>query len=150
MEHLDILSLVIFGISIIFYSAKEKLTHHYGNSVFSTWNQQYWNPDISWRNKYAWDSEGELIPVEDAHIGCLMGWYYSLFNIKYLERWFTSATLTVFVTDGFHLTQFFFNWLLYTAFAVLFQDFLIALIAYAIVRSLVFNLFYSIIFEKRE
>jgi hypothetical protein len=35
-------------------------------------------------------------------------WYYNFLKIKYKERFPLSATLLVFITDGYHLMQFFF------------------------------------------
>lgn len=39
--------------------------------------------------------------------GAKVNWYTRLFKIKYAERWPTSTNLTVFLTDGYHLMQFF-------------------------------------------
>lgn len=30
----------------------DTLTHHYYASIFNAYNSQYWNPAISWKNKY--------------------------------------------------------------------------------------------------
>lgn len=30
----------------------EKLIHHFDNSIFKLWDQNFWNPSISWKRKY--------------------------------------------------------------------------------------------------
>jgi hypothetical protein len=30
----------------------DTLDHHYSTSIFIKWNPKFWNPDISWKNKY--------------------------------------------------------------------------------------------------
>jgi hypothetical protein len=30
----------------------DTLAHHYPTSIFSNYNEQFWNPKISWKNKY--------------------------------------------------------------------------------------------------
>ena len=36
-------------------AVKDTLQFHYGNSIFSKLNPQYWNADVSWKNKYKED-----------------------------------------------------------------------------------------------
>lgn len=51
-------------------------------SVFAKWDQQFWNPRISWKNKYVdWD-KGDRQPA-----------------------FFLSTTALVFLTDGWHLAN---------------------------------------------
>jgi hypothetical protein len=49
-----------------------------------------------WRNKYAKDSQGALIPAPDRL-------YYHLFSLTYKERFPLSATALVALTDRWHL-----------------------------------------------
>lgn len=59
------------------------------------WNPSYWAKAVSWKNKW---KNGDP---------------------KQGERWFTSSTITVFLTDGWHLMQFIFlNALFLAAFGV--------------------------------
>lgn len=78
--------LLLAGIS---NGVHDTLQHHYGSSIFRTWTdsrQQFWNPEISWRNKYKKDDTGNLVrPLRPAFPG--------------------STTALVFVTDGWHLTK---------------------------------------------
>lgn len=61
----------------------DKLQFHYDKSVFSEMeNQQFWNPEISWKNKYQNYDEGDTSPA-----------------------FFGSTTFYVGVTDAWHLFQ---------------------------------------------
>lgn len=67
----------------------------------------FWGVD-SWRRKYK-SKIGKDVPrgsfdfIEPPN-----NWYYKFFNIAFVEKWPTSATFTVFASDGYHLTQFLF------------------------------------------
>ncbi len=65
----------------------DTLQFHYSASVFSRMeNQQYWNPKISWENKYAKDGEGALVrPLRPAYLG--------------------STTVLSWATDGWHMAK---------------------------------------------
>jgi hypothetical protein len=65
----------------------DKLQFHYGKSVFKkAENQYFWNPKISWENKYLRDAEGSLVrPLRPKHFG--------------------STTFLVWTTDAWHLFQ---------------------------------------------
>lgn len=63
------------------------LNTHYGKfkSAFPKANDQFWNPETSWRNKYAKTPDGQVLTQ------------YEAFPF--------STTALVFVTDGHHLTR---------------------------------------------
>jgi len=74
-------------------------------SVRNNWkvNEQFLNSEYSWINKWKW-RYGERIPIEGKK------WYYLwVFTPKYVERFYLSSTMLVFLTDGEHLFQFFKN-----------------------------------------
>lgn len=80
---------LIIGILFALFSGaaegvKDKINFHYDKSIFSKWNESFWNPFISWRNKYVDldTSKGQT------------------FRGKYL----------VFTTDGWHLMKFLERW----------------------------------------
>jgi hypothetical protein len=78
-----IVFLALFG---FFEAVMDKLQFHYDKSVFKSFKkQQFWDPKISWRNKW---KEGEK---ENG------------------ERFLFSSTLLVFTTDAWHLAKFFRN-----------------------------------------
>lgn len=62
----------------------------------------------SWRRKYKRHKQSNdfiylTLPAPEKG---LAGWYYRFFRIKYKERFPLSATVLVFLTDGYHLVQF--------------------------------------------
>ena len=71
-------------------------------SIKSNWKgyRPFLNANISSTNKWKLDNEGNKIISETKH------WYYFSFNPKYIERFYLSSTVLVFVTDGEHLFQF--------------------------------------------
>lgn len=71
----------------------ETLVHHYYkfNEVFPNNNPQYWNPDLSWTNKY---KNGD---------------------INQGPKFFGSTNVLVWTTSGYHMTRFARNTLLVTA-----------------------------------
>jgi hypothetical protein len=65
----------------------DKLQFHYGKSVFAKFeNQDFWNPNRSWRNKWAQDDEGNLVQ-------------------PLTPRYWGSSTFLVWTTDAWHLAQ---------------------------------------------
>src|SRR5690606_3209790 len=66
----------------------QTINYHYSQfkAVFPGARDQYWNPAISWENKYAKNSDGTV-------------------NVDY-EAFPFSTNIAVFVTDGHHVTRF--------------------------------------------
>ena len=81
--------LVLLGISLLISASgkavMDVLRFYYGSSVFKSFkNANWWNPEISWKNKYK-------------NCDQLQG-----------ERFPGSTTVFVFTTDGWHFFQFIF------------------------------------------
>lgn len=75
------LGIILVGLSGIAEAVMDKLQFHYDISIFSKYtNQQYWNPNLSWTNKYKDDF---VTP-----------------------KFFGSTTFLVFLTDGWHFFKF--------------------------------------------
>lgn len=90
---------ILFLIIAIACRSISELALH-GKLKWSKEDDSFWG-EHSYTRKYANPYEP---PKEN--------WYYRFYKIGYLERWPTSATLTVMFTDGPHLSQFmFFNFL---------------------------------------
>lgn len=83
------LSLIFFGFAAACHGVLSLI--QFGQFKFS--KEPFWNKD-SWKNKY---NSLMTLPKDN--------WYYKFFKIDYRERFPLSATMFVFVTDGFHLTQ---------------------------------------------
>lgn len=65
----------------------DTLQFHYERSFARKWNPQFWDPALSWKNKYLKDKAGNLLkPLE--------------------PRFFGSTTFLVFITDAWHLFKF--------------------------------------------
>lgn len=73
--------LLLITISGISKAIMDTLTHHYSKSIFARWDPLFWNPVLSWKNKYS-----------DA--------------IKLIrKKWFGFVPVPVLFSDGWHLSQ---------------------------------------------
>jgi len=73
---------ILVIISCIAKAVMDKLQFHYDRSIFKDFkNQQFWNPGISWKNKWKNGDKSQR------------------------EAFFLSSTLLVFTTDAWHLFQ---------------------------------------------
>lgn len=79
---MKILVIVLIVIAALSKAVKDTLNFHYGNSIFSKLQpEQWWNPSISWVNKYK--SAQDLRP-----------------------KFWGSTTIFVMITDAWHLFDF--------------------------------------------
>jgi hypothetical protein len=80
-----VLGIILVAFAGFFKAVMDKLQFHWHRSVFALnpvkYNQLFWNPSISWENKYKF------------------GTSYKVEKFKF------STTLLVFVTDAWHLSQ---------------------------------------------
>lgn len=84
-------SLLAIAISFVF----KALMDISARDGFKNW---WFNKSLSWQNKYA-----KGLAPNYKH------WYYfGLYTTSYKERFLLSSTALVFITDGWHLFQFFF------------------------------------------
>jgi len=115
-------------------SVMDKLAHHYSTSRFSQKkNQLWWDPDISWRNKYK-DGDPDKGP-----------------------KFFGSTTFLVFTTDAWHFYKWLMNGLIYLPPAFIFGFLLldgrlmiVAYIGLRIVYAVTFHVFYHYIYAKKD
>lgn len=112
---MEALALLLFILSHIPEGIMDTLQFRADDSIFKNWNQQFWNPEFSWMNKW-----------KD---GCP----------KFGPRFFGSTTFLVFLTDGWHLMKWIRNRFIDSA--ILFfllgsLDFALALIITILVSSL--------------
>jgi hypothetical protein len=77
------LSLILVFLSGCFYGTMYTLQFHYDESIFWKHDDSFFDPSVSWANKYS--NPSLLIP-----------------------KFWGSTTIFVFLTDGFHLFQFLF------------------------------------------
>lgn len=122
---MKILVIVLIVIAALSKAVKDTLNFHYGNSIFSKLQlEQWWNPSISWVNKYK--SAQDLRP-----------------------KFWGSTTIFVMITDAWHL----FDFLQLVSFllAIIFYSkmiyFVVDFVIFYIIFCCIFELFYSLIFK---
>jgi hypothetical protein len=123
---LTFLSLVGF-----FEAVMDKIQFHYNKSIFRNFkNQQFWNPKISWKNKWknGDKNNGEKFPF--------------------------SSTIFVFTTDAWHLGKFFRNlFIVISMFLFIYSPTnptsIIYLILGRVLWGVVFEISFSRLFEIR-
>jgi hypothetical protein len=143
MSRLLIISLACLILAGMANGVMDTLQFHYAGSPFERMSEQaqrYWNPRISWENKYARNEEGKLLqPTRPSFPG--------------------STTVFSFLTDGWHLMKFLYQGLLRLAIVlaacaalrtwilrVPWWAALIAWIALAAIQAAGFHITYTIIF----
>ncbi len=120
------ISSIFIILAAICKAVMDKIQFHFSKSIFKDNKDIWWNPQISWKNKW---KNG------DPNQG---------------ESFFGSSTFLVFVTDAWHFFQFLFlsfiflGVVFYSTMISWYLDFFIYHIAFGIV----FELFFSKIFKK--
>jgi hypothetical protein len=123
--------LVLVNLTLVglFEAVMDKINFHFENSIFSLMkNQQFWNPRLSWRNK--WRNGNK----EDG------------------PKFFLSSTLLVFTTDAWHRMKFYRNLCLVLAMLNLLNSGwvgLVAIITGRVLWGVTFEYFFSTVFEKK-
>lgn len=127
MGIITIISLVLIAISGISKATMDTLNFHYDISIFKKLKKQnWWNPDLSWENKYTW-SQNKFI------------------------KWLLIHVITA-ITDGWHafqllfLTALFASIISYSPIVCWIVDFII----YRAIFGLFFVLFYNIILKTKK
>jgi hypothetical protein len=108
----------------------EEISHHYRDfkKIFPNANDRYWDPNISWKNKY---KNGD--PTQG-------------------PKHFGSTTFLVWTTDGYHMTRFIKNTMIVTSISLSvrqkrkFKDFLVSALAHTAAYHIGFFLSYDIVF----
>lgn len=112
-------------------------------------DESFWGKD-SWRRKWATTPFGEFVTNSN-------NWYDQTFDLAYKERFPGSATIFVWLTDGFHLMQFFMIWCIVGS-VLTFRGldglgpwywWIILAAVYRATWSGVFTLFFSIILKRK-
>lgn len=135
-EILLVVAICFAFLSALFKAVEQKILFHYNNSIFKRYNALFWNPEISWRNKWkdGVKSKG--------------------------ERFLFSSTILVWTTDAFHLFQLLRQVFFAASFLILgicFQQLYYSLEYYAFIMYIAtywihgyfFELFFSDVFEEK-
>jgi hypothetical protein len=122
-----ILGLVIVSLSAISESIMDKIQFHYDNSIFSNekYNQLFWNPTESWKNKWKDDLK--------------------------TEKFLGSSTIFVFTTDAWHLFKFFKNTTLFIGLPLLCfgsVNIILSVIIGRVLYGITFTLYFDILLKK--
>lgn len=131
-----LIPIILYCLSGIADAVMDTLIHHYSISIFSKYNEQYWNPQISWLNKYV---DG------DPKKGFLK---INILSIK--------ITKPVAFTDGWHLFKSIKEVLIgiaitsgvYLSFNLTLLNSLIFLSVLGVLRNFFFSLFYDKLLKK--
>lgn len=123
-DYLSILGFILIAASSIFEAAMDTLLFHYDKSIFNqdTYNQKFYNPTISWINKW------ENVELRK-------------------EKFLGSSTIFVFTTDAWHLFKFFRNTLLFIGLPIITIG-QINLILAIIIARIIYGIFFTIFFDK--
>ena len=122
-----ILGLIMISLSAISESIMDKIQFHYDKSIFSTekYNQLFWNPIESWKNKWKDDLK--------------------------TEKFLGSSTIFVFTTDAWHLFKFFKNTFLFIGLPLLCLggvNIILSVIIARVLYGLTFTLYFDILLKK--
>jgi len=130
---LGLISVILAGIS---NAVMDKLQFHWYKSIFANgtkYNKQFWDPEVSWKNKYKPGLE----------------------SYKY-EKFKYSTTLLVFLTDAWHLFQMLHTLLLFVGISLIayfcnsFLELFLYVLLSRILYSLCFELFFKKLLSKKE
>lgn len=124
-----LLGLILISLSGIAEAVMDKLQFHYNKSIFNDeyFNQSFWNPSLSWTNK--WKSDLKT------------------------EKFIGSSSLFVFTTDAWHLFKFFRNLFLFIGLPLICYEMTNILLICVISRVLFgifFTLFFNIVLKQNK
>jgi hypothetical protein len=116
-------SIIFIILAAIFYSIQWTLQFHYNESYFVRLNPKFWDPQISWTNKYKNNDP------------------------KQGEKFFGSTTFLVMLSDGFHFFQTLFLTCIFIAIGLNSHLTPYKLVDIILLKSL-FSIIFEILFKK--
>jgi len=121
---LTILGLLFVAAASVSEAIMDKIQFHYDISIFSQYKykQTFWNPNLSWVNKWKDSSARE-------------------------EKFLGSSSIFVFTTDAWHLFKFFRNTFLFIGLPLLSFGSMNIILA-AILARIIYGLVFTICFDK--
>jgi hypothetical protein len=121
---LTILGLLFVAAASVSEAIMDKIQFHYDISIFSQYKykQTFWNPNLSWVNKWKDSSAKE-------------------------EKFLGSSSIFVFTTDAWHLFKFFRNTFLFIGLPLLSFGSMNIILA-AILARIIYGLVFTICFDK--
>ena len=89
------ISLILIAIAGMCNALYEIIFVSFDQTIFKSLNPLFWNPQVSWQNKWAQPFPQPYEPK----------WYYFGFPPPYKERFPYSSTIFVWMTDAWHLSK---------------------------------------------
>lgn len=129
-------TLILLALAGMCNAVMDVLFTRWNVCVFRNLNPLFWNPQVSWKNKWA-----QPYPQPATH-----EWYYFGFYPEYKERFPYSSTIFVFLTDAWHLAKFLMLW--FIMFAIVFYkplsgNVLLDAFVFYCTFTVTFTMFYS-------
>ena len=120
---LTILGFLLITFAAVSESIMDKIQFHYDKSIFknSKYNQLFWNPIESWKNKWKEDLK--------------------------TEKFIGSSTLFVFTTDAWHLFKFFRNTSLFIGLPLIAIGDMNVILS-AVIARVIYGLTFTLSFDK--
>lgn len=131
--------IIIFALGHVFNAIMDVLQFRHDVSIFKDLPEDHFFGSRSWVRKY---KKGFIKPV-------WKNWYYKTFNVVYMERFPLSATALVFLTDGWHFSQ----WMMFNCYSLAISlalpyHWLYSFVIIRVLAGLLFNLMYNKILRK--
>jgi hypothetical protein len=117
---------LLFFLSGFSEAIMDKLQFHYNNSIFKKFkNQLFWDPQISWKNKYKNGNPSDG------------------------EKFFLSKTLFVGLTDAWHLFKLLRNLFIFSGIYFLMFNYVsnIFVLLYVLIARIIFGLSFTLFFK---
>lgn len=111
MTQYQIIAAICFAIAVHCYVIislywQNKLKIKYTGYQYGMWGRDSWWRKYDYKVMWSKDQNGKFVGMAFG-VPAPKTWYYKTFEIKYQEKFPLSATALVWLTDGFHLVQFF-------------------------------------------
>lgn len=131
-----ILPIILYSLSGIADAVMDTIKDHYSVSIFSRFNEKYWNPSISWKNKYV-NGKPENGFIKVNIFGFKINKHVAFTDAWHLFKSIREVLIGLSITSGVYFgTQI---GLFYTA---------LFLIVLGCVRNICFSLFYDKILKN--
>lgn len=127
MVTIGIIAVILIVLASIFESTMDKINFHFEKSIFSDKkNQLFWNPSLSWKNKWKEDLK--------------------------TEKFWGSSTIFVFTTDAWHLFKFLRNTSLFIGLPLLYFlpiNIILSILISRFLYGIFFTYFFDVKFVKK-
>ena len=129
---MSLISITCWILAAICNSVMDTLAHHYPTSIFNDMNPKYWDPKISWKNKYK-DGNKAFGPAFPLSTGML---------VAFTDAWhlFKSAQIVLLALSVVTFP--------YTVKICLFDDYCLNAISWLIILGIVWNSVFSYMYNK--